>query len=62
MKRAWQATLTFFDVEADFVSYATVRRVSFCFAEMKKCDFAHDLDARTPRPAHLPLTMHPLSN
>ena len=51
-----QVTLTHGELEPAFVSYATLRRHTFCFKGMKQCEFDHDpTDSRAPlppRPAH----------
>ena len=42
-------TLTNGDLEPEFVSYATLRRHTFCFKGMKQCEFDHDpTDSRAP--------------
>ena len=45
-------TLTYGELEPEFVSYATLRRHTFCFKGMKQCEFdhaAHDpADSRAP--------------
>jgi hypothetical protein len=43
-----QVTLTNGELEPEFVSYATLRRHTFCFKGMKRCEFDHDpTDSRT---------------
>ena len=37
-----QVTLTNGELEPEFVSYATLRRHTFCFKGMKQCEFDHD--------------------
>ena len=52
-----QVTLTNGELEPEFVSYATLRRHTFCFKGMKQCEFDHDpTDSRAP-PAD-PRTSH----
>jgi hypothetical protein len=42
-------TLTNGELEPEFVSYATLRRHTFCFKGMKQCEFDHDpTDSRAP--------------
>ncbi len=42
-------TVTKGELEPEFVSYATLRRPTFCFKGMKKCEFDHDwTDSRAP--------------
>ena len=42
-------TLTYGGLEPEFVSYATLRRHTFCFKGMKQCEFDHDpADSRAP--------------
>ena len=44
-----QVTLTYGELEPEFVSYATLRRHTFCFKGMKQCEFDHDpADSRAP--------------
>jgi hypothetical protein len=44
-----QVTLTNGELEPEFVSYATLRRHTFCFKGMKQCEFDHDpTNSRTP--------------
>ena len=44
-----QVTLTIGELEPQFVSYATLRRHTFCFKGMKQCEFDHDpTDSRAP--------------
>ncbi len=43
-----QVTITMGELEPEFVSYATLRRHTFCFKGMKRCEFDHDpTDSRT---------------
>lgn len=35
-------TITVGELEPEFVSYATLRRHTFCFKGMKQCEFDHD--------------------
>jgi hypothetical protein len=35
-------TITIGELEPEFVSYATLRRHTFCFKGMKRCEFDHD--------------------
>ena len=37
-----QVTITVGELEPEFVSYATLRRHTFCFKGMKQCEFDHD--------------------
>jgi hypothetical protein len=40
--------MTIGELEPEFVSYATLRRHTFCFKGMKRCEFDHDpTDSRT---------------
>jgi hypothetical protein len=44
-----QVTITIGELEPEFVSYATLRRHTFCFKGMKRCEFDHDpTDSRAP--------------